>query len=83
MKKVDIEKIYPQEEKDREGEKLKKLCDMHEGQKSLHADGRELINTFVKPMKMVKHSAELFKQKLAMSHIKSPDQSRFLRRIDR
>lgn len=31
MKRVDIEQIYPQSEKDKEGEKLKRLCDMHEG----------------------------------------------------
>lgn len=31
IKKIDIESIYPQHEKDKEGEKLKKLCDMHEG----------------------------------------------------
>ena len=30
MKKIDIETIYPQHEKDREGEKLKRLCDMQE-----------------------------------------------------
>ena len=30
MKKINIEDIYPQAEKDREGEKLKQLCDMHE-----------------------------------------------------
>ena len=28
MKKIDIETIYPQAEKDREGEKLKMLCDI-------------------------------------------------------
>ena len=26
MKKVDLEKIYPQAEKDREGDRLRKLC---------------------------------------------------------
>jgi len=30
MKKVNLEAIYSQAEKDREGEKLKQLCDMHE-----------------------------------------------------
>lgn len=31
MRRIDIETIYSQAEKDREGEKLKKLCDVHEG----------------------------------------------------
>ena len=30
MQRIDIETIYPQHEKDREGEKLKRLCDMQE-----------------------------------------------------
>lgn len=48
MKKVDIETIYPQHEKDREGEKLKRLCAQQETQKSVHADGNMLIKNFVK-----------------------------------
>ena len=49
MKKIDIETIYPQEEKDREGEKLKLLCDIAADQKNIYADGEMLINKFVKP----------------------------------
>ena len=49
MKKIDIETIYPQEEKDREGEKLKLLCDIAADQKNIYADGNDLINKFVKP----------------------------------
>ena len=54
MKRVDIEQIYPQSEKDKEGEKLKRLCDVHEGQKNLHADGRQLIDSFVLPRRLNK-----------------------------
>ena len=57
MRKINIEDIYPQAEKDREGEKLKKLCDMHETQKNVTADGRALIDRFVKPRKLVKIDA--------------------------
>ena len=83
MKRVDIEQIYPQSEKDKEGEKLKRLCDMHEGQKSLHADGIKLIKTFVKPRRLIKLDPSHFQSKIKMSYKKSPDQNRFLRRIER
>ena len=83
MKRVDIEQIYPQSEKDKEGEKLKRLCDMHEGQKSLHADGRKLIDSFVKPRRLTKLDPSHFQNKIKMSYKRSPDQNRFLRRIER
>lgn len=68
IKKIDIESIYPQHEKDKEGEKLKKLCDMHEGQKNLHADGTSLINQFVKPKRVL----TVNKKVLASSHNMTP-----------
>ena len=83
MKRVDIEQIYPQSEKDKEGEKLKRLCDMHEGQKSLHADGRKLIDSFVKPRRLTKLDPSHFQNKIKMSYKRSPDANRFLRRIER
>ena len=83
MKKIDIETIYPQEEKDREGEKLKKLCDIYEGQKNLHADGIALINQFVTSRRVVKISPVKQKERLTMSYTKSPEQQRFLRQIER
>ena len=34
MQKIDLETIYPQAEKDLEGERLKHLCEIQAGQKS-------------------------------------------------
>ena len=49
MKKVDLEKIYPQAEKDREGDRLRRLCEIQEGQKLISCDGMHLLREFVKP----------------------------------
>ena len=83
MKKIDIEDIYPQAEKDREGEKLKQLCDMHETQKNVTADGLALIERFVKPRRLVKIDARKVQAKIEQSHTKNQDQTRFLRKIER
>lgn len=73
MEKINIEEIYPQVEKDREGEKLKALCDIHEGQKLIYADGTSLIRQFIKPRKMVMVRRPSFKNKIKQSHTLSPD----------
>jgi len=84
MKRVDLETIYPQEEKDREAEKLKRLCDMQANRKSMHADGNKLISTFVKPHSVANENDRRgLDLKLTMSYKKSPEQMRFLRRLDR
>ena len=49
MKKVDLEKIYPQAEKDREGDRLRRLCEIQEGQKLISCDGTHLLREFIKP----------------------------------
>ena len=79
MKKIDIESIYPQAEKDREAERLERLCGMHEGQKNIHADGRRLIENFVTPRRLLalKHPS------IVISKQKSPEQNRFLKLIER
>ena len=82
MTQIDIETIYPQAEKDREGEKLKRLCAQHEGQKNVHADGRRLIDKFVKPRRLKKIGAQADDTKISFSHRQSPDQSRFMRSIE-
>ena len=83
MKKIDIETIYPQHEKDREGEKLKRLCDMQETQKAIFADGNMLIENFVKPRHEVNIDHVALGESINKSHIKNHEQQRFLRRIDR
>ena len=83
MKKIDIETIYPQHEKDREGEKLKRLCDMQETQKAIFADGNMLIENFVKPRHEVNIDHVALGESINKSHVKNHEQRRFLRRIDR
>ena len=83
MKKIDIETIYPQHEKDREGEKLKRLCDMQENQKAIYADGNMLIDAFVKPRYEVNIDHEALGATISKSHQKNHEQQRFLRRIER
>ena len=83
MKKIDLETIYPQAEKDAEGARLKHLCEIQQGQKSNHADGRKLINEFVKPRQEEEIDQNLADQKLRHSFNKSPEQSRFLDQIEK
>lgn len=73
MKRIDIEAIYSQAEKEKEGEKLKQLCAMHETQRVLHADGTKLIAKFIKPLRMVKVRRPSYKQKITQSHTISPE----------
>ena len=44
MKHIDIETIYPQEEKDKEGAKLKAMGDSQRRNITKHADGIRLIS---------------------------------------
>ena len=69
MKKVDLEAIYPQAEKDREGEKLRRLCDdIHAGQRARHADGLALIRQFVSPRREDRLARPEFVAQLQESH---------------
>ena len=49
MKKVDLETIYPQAEKDKEGERLRRLCEIQEGQKTISCDGTHLLRELSSP----------------------------------
>lgn len=83
MKKIDLETIYPQAEKDLEGVRLKHLCEIQAGQKSQHADGRTLITTFVKPRQEEEIDQNKALQNIRHSFNKSPEQSRFLDEIEK
>ena len=83
MKKVDLEKIYPQAEKDREGERLRRLCELQEGRKSIHADGTRLIQEIVKPRKLEEMDKEEAEKKIKHSLNRSPEGLFFLDLIER
>ena len=82
MKKIDLETIYPQAEKDREGEKLRRLCDIHVSQRTRHADGLQLIDKFVSPRRLDKLDRPEFQAQVFQSHQKTPDSMKFLKALE-
>ena len=83
MKKVDLEKIYPQAEKDREGDRLRRLCEIQEGQKLISCDGMHLLREFVKPRQLQEMDLDEAENKIKHSLKRSPEGHFFLNLIDR
>ena len=83
MKKVDLETIYPQAEKDREGERLRRLCEIQEGQKTISCDGTHLLKAFIKPRMLKEMDLDEAEKKIQHSLKRSPEGLFFLDLIDR
>ena len=83
MQHIDIETIYPQEEKDREAAKLKALGDYQRKNITKHADGIRLIGEFVEPQRQQRLDSPVRRDQIEDSYVKSPDQYRFLKKLDR
>lgn len=69
MKKIDLETIYSQADKDREDARLREIGEQQRNEANArHANGKDLIDKFVSPRRMERLDRPQFEAQVFNSH---------------